>query len=390
MNHLNTEIGYYSLNKYGEQLCGDQIQVVWPGEDSVVVVLADGLGSGVKASILSTLTSKIIGTMMAHSMSLEDCVSTIAETLPVCGERGIAYSTFTIARVSASREAELIQYDNPHSILLHGGKRQDYPETSLVIDGKTIYQSRFPLLLGDTLVLISDGVLHAGTEKRLNYDWQRDDVADFLETMADPTMSAKTLTSILLEECSRLYGGKPSDDTTVCTIRIRERNQVNLLIGPPASPDNVSKMMSLFFSKEGGHIVCGGTTSSLAAEFLGKTLIPAAPDPESEIPPISSVEGVDLVTEGAITIERVLLYAQNYLGDNRKHEEWGYAKDGASRIARMLFEEATDINFFVGRASNPAHQDPNLPLGFSKKMHLVETLASCLQQMGKKIKVSYF
>ena len=144
MNNLCTDIGYHSLNKYGEQLCGDHIDVVEQGEDSIVVVLADGLGSGVKASILSTLTSKIISTMMAESMSIEDCVSTIASTLPVCKVGKLPTSTFTILRIVNNEEAEMIQYDNPQVILLRDGENVEYPKTVQEIGGKTIYQSENP------------------------------------------------------------------------------------------------------------------------------------------------------------------------------------------------------------------------------------------------------
>ena len=122
----------------------------------------------------------------------------------------------------------------------------------------------------------------------------------------------------------------------------------------------------------------------------GKPLIPKLDFVDPEIPPIAEIEGVDLVTEGVITINRVLEYAKNYLEDNKSYEQWSYKKDGASQIARLLFEEATDINFFVGRAVNPAHQNPNLPINFNIKMRLVDELATCLTKMGKKIKVSYF
>ena len=165
---------------------------------------------------------------------------------------------------------------------------------------------------------------------------------------------------------------------------------MNLLIGPPSNPDDVGKMMSLFFSKQGKHIVCGGTTSTLAADFLGKPIYPQLDYVDPEIPPIAKVEGIDLVTEGVITMSRVLQYAKNYLEDNEQYTQWSYHKDGASLIARLLFEEATDINFYVGRAVNPAHQNPDLPIGFSIKMRLVEELSDCLKRMGKRIKVSYF
>ena len=211
-----------------------------------------------------------------------------------------------------------------------------------------------------------------------------------MQTFYDVGFTAKTLTTILLDECMRLYGGVPYDDTTVCTVRIRKREPMSLMIGPPADRNDCNKMMSLFFSKQGKHIVCGGTTSSIAAGYLHQRVVPKIDYIDPEIPPIAEVEGIDLVTEGVITINRVLDYAKDFLGDNEMYQKWSTGRDGASLIARMLFEEATDINFFVGRAVNPAHQNPNLPINFNIKMRLVDELADCLKQMGKQIKVSYF
>lgn len=391
MNDLCTDVGYASINKFGEQLCGDHVEVVAQGENSTVVVLADGLGSGVKANILSILTAKIISTMMANELSVRDCVTTIAATLPICKIRRVAYSTFTIIRIENNLDAEIIQYDNPHVILLRKGKSIDYPKTLEIIDNKTIYKSKIKLDEDDTFIALSDGAIHAGVGMSLNFGWQREDIIKYIENIYEPSLTAKTLSTMLLNECYSLYGGKPGDDTTVCTVKIRQRKPVNLLIGPPTDPGDVQKMMSLFFSKKGKHIVCGGTTSTLAAEFLKKTLdidTPTYIDPD--IPPIAKIDGVDLVTEGVITINRVLEYAKDYLKENRQYTDWSYKEDGASLIAKMLFEEATDINFYVGKAVNPAHQNPNLPIGFSIKMRLVEELSICLKEMGKKIKVSYF
>ena len=136
--------------------------------------------------------------------------------------------------------------------------------------------------------------------------------------------------------------------------------------------------------------MCGGTTSTIVADYLGKPLIPSIDFVDPEIPPIATIEGVDLVTEGVITINRVLAYAKDHLAENESYQKWSYQKDGASLISKMLFEEATDINFFVGRAINPAHQNPDLPINFSIKMQLVTELSDCLKKMGKRIKVSYF
>lgn len=390
MNNLCTDVGYLSINKYGEQLCGDHVEIEEADCNSLVMVLADGLGSGVKASILSTLTSKIISTMIANNMTIEDCVTTVASTLPVCEKRGIAYSTFTIIHVIDNKYAEVIQYDNPQVILLRNGKNCDYDMTALRIGDKNIYQSKIELIPGDVLVAMSDGAVYAGVGKSFNFGWQRQNIIEFLEVAYDESYSSKMVSTILLEQCAKLYGGTPGDDTTIAAVKIRKRDIVNLLIGPPSDPKDLNTMMSDFFEKEGKHIVSGGTTSTLAANYLGKELITALDYQDSDIPPIAKIEGVDLVTEGVITINRVLYYAKNYLEDNSFYLQWRYREDAASLIAKLLFEDATDINFIVGRAINPAHQNPKLPINFSIKMRLIDELSECLKKMGKRIQVSYY
>lgn len=390
MNNLCTDIAYRSLIKHGEQLCGDMVEAVGQGDNSDIIVLADGLGSGVKANILSTLTSKIISTMMSEGMDIENCVETVAATLPVCGVRGIAYSTFTIIKVTDNNLAEIIEYDNPHVFLLRDGKHTVFPHTITKIDSKTIYRSTISLKEGDVLIGTSDGAIHAGVGKSLNFGWLPEDIIKFIEKMYIPEYTANTYVTLLLDECNLLYGDKPGDDTTVVAVKIRNRQSVNLLFGPPANPMDKDKMMSLFFSKSGKHIVSGGTTSQIAAEYLGKTVVPNIDYMDSEIPPIAKIEGVDLTTEGVITINKVLSYVNNYLDNNECYYEWSFKKDGASQIAKMLLEDATDINICVGRAINPAHQNPNLPINFSIKMRLVEELSDALKKIGKKVVVSYF
>ena len=390
MNNLCADIGYKSIYHYGEELCGDHVDIVEQNEDSTVIVLADGLGSGVKASILSTLTSKIISTMMAAGLPLEECVSTIAATLPVCSVRGVAYSTFTIMHIKDNETAEIIQYDNPHVILIRDNVSCDYPKTEMNIDGKRIYKSTVKLCENDIFIAMSDGCPHAGIGTAFNFGWKRQDIAAFMETISHCGYTAKTLSTILVDECNKLYGNRPGDDATACIVKIRKREPMNMLFGPPSNRSDCDRMMSLFFSKEGKHIICGGTTSSIAAKYLGKTLKPSLNFERSDIPPIAEIDGVDLVTEGVITVNRVLEYAKDYLDKNESYEQWSFKRDGASLISRLLFEEATDINFYVGRAINPAHQNPDLPINFSIKMNLVEELSACLRQMGKRIKVSYF
>lgn len=391
MNDMCSDIGYKSINHYGEELCGDHIDIIENDDyDSSIIVLADGLGSGVKANILSTLTSKIISTMIAEGLPIEDCVATIAGTLPICSVRGVAYSTFTIMHIKNNQYAELIEYDNPQVIMLRDGVNYDYPRTEMIVGEKKIYHAEIELKEDDVFVLMSDGCPHAGIGTAFNFGWKRADIISFMEAVNAGGYTAKTLATMLVDECNKLYGNRPGDDTTACAVKIRKRVPMNILFGPPSNRDDCNKMMSLFFSKEGKHIVCGGTTSTIAARYLGKPLRASLSFVRSDVPPIAEIEGVDLVTEGVITINRVLTYAKDYLADNSSYEQWGFKRDGASLICRLLFEEATDINFYVGRAVNPAHQNPELPINFNIKMNLVEELSQCLLKMGKRVKVSYF
>ena len=392
MNNLTADYGFCSLNHAGEQLCGDRVEVLEQPDGGLIAVLADGLGSGVKANILATLTSKIISTMLAAGLTLTDCVETIASTLPICKERGVAYSTFTILRILPGELASLIQYDNPEVILLRDGKSIDYPSETITVGGKDILRSDLVLKEGDQLIALSDGCLYAGTEIGLNMGWKRDDIIDFMETFEGVGFTSKTLATMLADKCDELYAGSPSDDVTAFVVQMRRRQQVNVMVGPPEKPENDAMMLSRFFAEEGLHVVSGGTTANIAARWLGKELRTVKTrDGDEDIPPVAELPGADLVTEGIITIHRVLEYAKNYLGPNDLYVKWGYQKDGAALLARLLFEEATDIHFFIGRAVNAAHQMTNgLPFNFDIKMHLMEELIDCLRKMGKRVTAEYF
>ena len=390
MNKYCADIGYLSINHFGEELCGDHVEVVPHEPDSTVVVLADGLGSGVKASILSTLTAKIISTMLAKGASLEDCVNTIVDTLPVDSKNGVAYSTFTVIHLLRNEIAEIIEYENPAAILIRDGGNFEFPRQEMSVGGKRVLRASVRLQDGDVFIAMSDGCPYANFEKAYNYNWRREDIIAFMEPLTLAGYTAKTLATMLVDECYTLYGGQPRDDATACVVRIRQRTPMNILFGPPANPSEGERMMRLFFSREGKHIICGGTTASVASRYLGAPVVPVKGSEAPGVPPISEMAGADLVTEGVITMNRVVEYAKDYLADNHSYEQWSFKRDGASLIARMLFEEATDINFYVGRAINPAHQNPDLPINFNIKMNLVKELSEALQTMGKQVKVSYF
>ena len=183
MNNLCTDIGYLSLNKWGEQLCGDRVEIVEQGENSSVIVLADGMGSGVKANILSTLTSKIICTMMANGMPIEECVDTIVKTLPVCSVRKLAYSTFSVLEISENGDGYLAEFDNPFCFYLRNGEQQEFRPEYNEYSGRGVYETHFKAEPGDIITLVSDGVIWAGVGDNMNFGWTWDSVAAWLDAM---------------------------------------------------------------------------------------------------------------------------------------------------------------------------------------------------------------
>lgn len=388
---LFVEADYGSLNKYNEELCGDKVEII-KKDDSIIIVLADGLGSGVKANILSTLTSKIIGTMLSEGASIDEAVETIARTLPVCRERGIAYSTFSILQIYNSGEGYLIEFDNPPVISLKKGKYSELKRESREIKGKKIKESRFTVSPEDIFIMISDGAIHAGVGETLNLGWQWDNIKEYSERIYKNSISAKHFANLLLAVCNNLYAKKPGDDTTVAAIKIRKQAEFDVMIGPPVDKSMDRYVVEKFINGKGRKIVCGGTTSQIICRELKKEIVTNINYINPSIPPTAEIEGIDLVTEGVLTMRKALEYAKEYISS--KDTVCDFLKfnkqDGAARLARMLLEESTSIRFYVGRAINPAHQNPEFPLSLGLKLKLVEEMAECLKTLGKKVSIEYY
>jgi len=385
------DVGYLSLNKQGEELCGDHVELVKKDDGSLTLVLADGLGSGVKANILSTLTATMLSGMIDGGLSLQEAVSSLVRTLPVAHDRGnVAYSTFTVVHANEDFTLSIYNYDNPEPVLLHEAKEVPLHYEHLSIEGKSIASAIVPLEDFDTLILLSDGVVYAGVGESLNFGWTRKEIVTYLEGIYAKSISSKSLSTLLLDRANTLYNHRPGDDATVLALRRRPRTNVNFLIGPATRKEDDPKVMSLFFSKAGKHLVSGGTSAHVVSNYLHQKIETSLDYEDPSIPPISTIKGVDLVTEGVITLNRVVELAEDYLAQNQAYFSWSYKQDGASLLAQELFEEATDISFYVGCAVNPAHQDPRLHITISTKMELVASLTKSLQKMGKHIKVAYF
>ena len=383
---LDIEYGYTSLNKAGEELCGDNVQIYSDGENTTVV-LADGMGSGVKANILSMLTSKILCTMVANEISIEDCVKTILETLPVCKVRGVAYATFTVVHIDKTGRGVMFEFDNPPAIYYHEGKSADFERTELTVLGKKVYKSDLALQEGDVIVFMSDGVIHAGIGMLLNFGWQRPEVKEFLERTVTPRMTAKAVACLLAGACNDLYMDKPGDDTTVAAIKLRKSLQVSIMVGAPVNKDMDDYCVEKLMSYEGKKAVCGGTTSQIVARHLGTKVDTVLDFVDKDIPPIGHIDGIDLTTEGVITLRRLLELAEKYNSTSDLSPKYYDKKDGASLLANLLFEQATKVNFLVGQSANIAHK--GLPIDITMKLKLVEKLAENLRKMGKQVEIEY-
>lgn len=385
------DVHYESLNKYNEELCGDKVEII-RNDDSIIVVLADGLGSGVKANILSTLTSKIIGTMLSDGSSIDEAVETIANTLPVCKERGIAYSTFTILQIFKTGTAYLVEFDNPPIIWLRDGKHYEGDKQIRTINGKEIKESRFNVKLDDTFIIISDGVIHAGIGEMLNLGWQWENVREYSERIHKKDVTAKSYSGQLLEVCSNLYVQKPGDDTTVVAVKVIKNRNINIMIGPPVNRELDHEVVNKFINSEGKKVVCGGTTSQIVCRELHKEIKINLKYINPAIPPTAEIEGIDLTCEGVLTMSKAVEYARRYISTKNETGRAYYLnkEDGASRLAKLLLEEGTSFHFFVGRAINPAHQNPDFPLNLGLKLKLVEDMAECLRSLGKHVQLEYF
>jgi hypothetical protein len=383
VSSLFYEFGHSSVNKAGEELCGDSV-VFTRNSDQVTVVLSDGLGSGVKANILSTLTTKIISVMLEKGATIGEVTETLSATLPQCKVRKIAYSTFSIAQSFSNGDTFVTEYDNPSTFFINGGRIHplDYQERK--IGDRTIKESHLTLKVGDWLIFVSDGEVHAGIGGVWNLGWDWENIASYLEEQSTLGLSAQQLADNLVNEANKLYDRKPGDDTTAGVIKIRDKRFATLLIGAPLNKEDDVMVVKKLMNATGKKIVCGGTTGNIVARELHQELDVDMGTLSGEVPPVGIIKGIDLVTEGTITLLRTL----ELLKDASKRDTLRYKKDGASRLACEL-TEADSIKIVLGRAINSAHQNPDLPIDLGLKSQFVEEIAQLLESRDKEVAISH-
>lgn len=388
--NVSIDVSWKSLNKHDEELCGDKVEIL-KTEDSDIVILADGMGSGVKANILATLASKILGTMFLKGEPIEEAVETLASTLPVCKVRGVSYSTFSILQIFHSGEAYLVEFDNPGCIFVRNKKLMTIPDNMREISGRKILEYRFQVQPDDCFVLMSDGTIYAGVGELLNFGWTWESMAEYTLKCVRETKSAARIASMLSQACDDLYQQRPGDDTTVAVARVIERHIVNIFTGPPEKKEDDIRLMKEFMAADGKKIVCGGTSSQIAARYLNKEMTNNN-DGTKDVPPTANIRGLDLVTEGVLTMSHTFKLLRRFdEGDiDADFFEALDADNGGAKLARILLEECTELNLFVGKANNQANYENNRLFDISVRKNLVVQLKDAMEHMGKQVNITYY
>lgn len=383
MKSFAVDVAVRQFSKKGEDTCGDAVKVS-NLPDSTIIVVSDGLGSGVKANVLATMTVELASGLFQGELSLLEIVETMIATLPVCKWRNIAYSTFSIVRIYDTGHVTVAEYDAP--ALLHlpasGGPPRVATSAERTLMDKTIRESHFRLSPNDSIMIYSDGIVYAGVGEGLAMGWQEDGILDYLsQTAPGLDGDCKRIADAVADTALGFWHGRPGDDGTVLCAKYRKAQHATVLTGPPMDRALVPRMLRDFVGKKGRKIVCGGTTSHLMADHLGRELVPDERYLDTDLPPIAKLPGLDLVTEGILTLSR----ATEYLAKGRPADRF----DAATALLDQL-DSADGILFMVGTARNPAHQNTGLPDSIFLRRTVVENLAKQLEARGKETEMVYY
>ncbi|HOG46684.1 MAG TPA: SpoIIE family protein phosphatase [Anaerolineae bacterium] len=381
------EVAYRCLAKHGEELCGDAVRLK-ATPSSLIVGLSDGLGSGVKAHILATLTVTIGVDMLEKGETIDEVIETLTDTLPECQVRRLAYATFSVLMVEQGRRAYLVEYDNPPLVLIRDRQLVSLPMVEREVGGRSIRECKFELQEGDYMTLVSDGYVHAGVGGLYKLGWGWKNLAVSLTRWAATGGDAYQLTGALARTCLKLYDGRPGDDATAVGMKVRRPVLATILTGPPSRPELDRQTVERFMAAEGLKVICGGTTAQVAARETGHTLrvllerrLPGVAARKEKIPPMARLEGVDLVTEGIITLSK----ASERLQVAETIHDLPPAHDGATELARVLLR-ADVLHFMVGEAINP-YQLADVVRGKPMRQVYVEELIAQLETRGKVVTV---
>ena len=374
------EVSYYNVHKHLEVVPGDTFLVNKTKCERIVATLADGMGSGVKANVLSQLTASMAQKFMIDGVDPIHAAQTIMETLPVCSKRNVSYSTLTTLNIFPDGVVKILEFDNPELLWIRENKILpiERSETNIATNHtrNKIFYSEAKLKLGDRLVFFSDGVTQAGMgTKSFPLGWREKNVSNFvLEIVKNsPAISAEELSKKIVLEAKRIDQTTPKDDITCGVAYFRKARNTLLLTGPPSIREKSSYLVESFKQFKGRKIVSGGTTSQIIADGTDSEISVNMSDMHSDIPPRSTMEGAELVTEGMLTINKAIKILSEE--DVKNIED----KDAAYRMVQILLD-SDNIHCLIGTAINEAHQSPNMPIEMGLRRIAINKLAEILKE----------
>ena len=394
------EVEHFQFCKYNQNAPGDIfLSQKNPADGRVITALSDGLGSGIKAGVLASLTATMATKFVSFNIPIRRASEIIMNTLPVCSERGISYATFTLVDISPDAGVKIMEYDNPPYALIRketviepeketvSFERQD--KSTGPKKETNVFYSRFAALPGDRLIFFSDGVSQAGMgTKPYPFGWTSAGARSFALTKVreTPGISARELARSIVQQASMIDQLKPKDDISCGVIYFREPRDLLVLTGPPVHPESDREIADMFASFNGKKIISGGTTASIISRELDKQINVNMKSYDAKVPPWSEMEGADMVTEGIITMGVV----SEMLARSGAVESAAEGRNAAARMVNMLLD-SDRITFIVGTKINEAHQDPTMPVELEIRRNVVKRIASLLEEKYlKEVYVQYF
>lgn len=392
MGPFYTEVNCQQRNHEGERVCGDVfISKRLRDEKRTIAVLSDGMGHGIKANMLAILTATMAVNFTREHKDYITIAEIIMNTLPVCSVRKISYSTFTIIDVEDSGEVSILEYDNPQCIILRGAKLFDPGWEQIIMDseahkGKELRAVRFRPQKEDRIVFWSDGIIQSGLgSPKFPFGWGLEASIDFVQQILQktPYISARKLALRVLNMAVMNDNYVSKDDTSCASIYFREPRKLLISTGPPFETSRDIELALSVHQFEGKKIICGATTAEIIARELGREIIDEFEFHDPDLPPVSKMDGVDLITEGILTLSK----AYNILHDYDNNTTFG--KGPADRIVKLLLE-SDEINIIIGTKINIAHQDPTLPVELEIRRTVVKRVARILEEKFlKEVSLKY-
>lgn len=380
-NRFYIEVNAELKNHHESRICGDVFLSRRINEENrIVAVLSDGMGHGVKANMLATLTATMALNFTAEHKEMHRIAEIIMNTLPECSERKMSYSTFTIIDIEFDGKVRILEYDNPQTIVLRGKKIFEPEWTCVMLEGgksagKELKSCEFVPEKEDRIIFFSDGVAQSGLGGgKFLFGWGRDSVQQYVVELVnhEPDISALQLAHKVVNMAHVNDGYLSKDDTSCGVIYFREPRKMLVCTGPPFEETNDSGFARMVDQFDGKKIICGATTADIIARELKRSIEDTFDFDDPDLPPISLMEGVDLVTEGILTLGKVTEILKGFNSSTR------LTKGPADRIVKMLIE-SDEIHFIIGTRINIAHQDPSLPVELEIRRTVVKRIARLLE-----------